>query len=89
MHIFRFMYVSDASIEPFIMRCGLDAKSCSKIVTVDLVQPLSITFETNPDISKVSRLLTNEYCLVEYWSISALCNFHPFSPSHFQYTREG
>lgn len=56
MHIFRFMYVSDASIEPFIMRCGLDAKSCSKIVTVDLVQPLSITFETNPDISKVSRL---------------------------------
>nr|QKO28254.1 vitellogenin receptor [Penaeus vannamei] len=48
-----FMYVSDASIEPFIMRCGLDAKSCSKIVTVDLVQPLSITFETNPDIKRL------------------------------------
>ncbi|XP_042888358.1 low-density lipoprotein receptor-related protein 2-like isoform X1 [Penaeus japonicus] len=48
-----FLYVSDISAQAFIMRCGLDGSSCQKIVTSDLIQPMSLTFERNPNIKRL------------------------------------
>ncbi|KAK8745714.1 hypothetical protein OTU49_000337, partial [Cherax quadricarinatus] len=45
----RYLYISDAGNNPYILRCGLDGTVCVRIVDTGLAQPISIAFDRDPE----------------------------------------
>lgn len=48
-----FMFISDAGSAPSIRRCGLDGLSCTRIIDSGIYEPMSITFDRDPNIQRL------------------------------------